>query len=152
MYWCSDENDDTVVPTLNWISGKNTTKSKVLIEGQSMRYSFVPTIANRTGLTGSYTMHQNVWMDAKSSTEHEDRWTIHIVVKLLSLEFYFSYVTVVTSPSLLMTSRYYDVVMTSEKPTASECFEKAARRRYLVLLSVAAIRASCPMQRKALES
>ena len=37
VYWCSDENDDTVVPTLNWISAKNT---KVLMEGQSMKYMF----------------------------------------------------------------------------------------------------------------
>lgn len=69
VYWCSDENDDTVLPTLNWISAKSSTKTKTLMEGQSMRYSFVPTITNRTGLAGSYTMHQNVWMDAISSTE-----------------------------------------------------------------------------------
>lgn len=69
VYWCSDENDSDVAPTLNWIQAKNTTKTEVLAEGQSMRINFVPTVENRTGLPGSFSMHQNVWMDAHSSTE-----------------------------------------------------------------------------------
>lgn len=71
VYMCSDENDSNVAPTLLWIQAKSTTKTAVLTEGKSIKISFVPTVENRTGIVGQYTMHRNVWIDANSSkVEH----------------------------------------------------------------------------------
>lgn len=75
-YMCSDSNDQNA-PSLNWISAKSSTKSKMLRGGDSMSLNFTPYISNRTGVSGQYTIAKHQWLSSSSGNEP------HLALKVL---------------------------------------------------------------------
>lgn len=67
-YLVADKTDDDV-KNLNWMSSHPRMKQKTMKPGDTMYYKFYPTVSMRTGISNSWGIARNMWIEAKSTSE-----------------------------------------------------------------------------------